>query len=334
MPAANPISTTMAPAVLPVSDAPLRAIGLIAFGMSIFSLQDVMIRQLGETYPASQIVFVRGLVALVPMAVMVYASGGFATLRVRRPGLNILRGILTLACNVFYYMALVAMPIAEATAIFFLSPLIVTLCSALFMGEPVGARRWAAVAVGFAGILVMLRPGSGLLQPVAILPLVAAVAYAASSLMARSLGKSQTGASLAFSAMLVFVVGSGVCGLLIGDGRFAASDHPSMAFLLRAWTLPDIGDGILLMVCGLIAAVGFFCLAQAYRTAPASTVAPFEYVAMPLAILWGILVWSEIPSAMTLLGIGMVIGSGIYTLRREARRNRLLATGRGVRSRL
>lgn len=335
MPVASPIASPMAPSVLPeVADTPLRAIALVAFGMSIFSLQDVLIRHLGDTYPASQIVFVRGAIALVLMAAMVYVSGGFSTLRMRRPTLVILRSILTLACYTFYYMALVAMPLAEATAIFFLSPLLVTLCSALFLKEPVGLRRWSAVAVGFIGILVMLRPGSGLLQPVAILPFLAAITYAASSLLTRVIGKSQTGASLAFTAMSVFVVGSGICGLLFGDGRFAASDHPSVDFLLRSWSHLSLHDGLLLGICGVIAAVGFYCLAQAYRSAPASTVAPFEYVAMPLAIMWGFLVWSEMPAPTTLFGIALIIGSGIYVLRREAVRNRPLATGRGIRLRL
>ncbi len=335
MPAVNPIALPTARPVVPeIADAPLRAIALVAFGMSIFSLQDVIIRWLGDTYPASQIVFVRGAIALIPMTAMVYFSGGFSTLRVRYPVLNVLRGLLALACYTTYYMALVAMPIAEATAIFFLSPLLVTLCSALFLGEPVGVRRWSAVAVGFVGIVIMLRPGSGLLQPVALLPFFAAVTYAASSILTRVIGKSQTGASLAFTAMTVFVVGSGIFGLLIGDGRLASSEHPSLAFLLRAWSPLSLWDGALLGVCGLIAAVGFFCLAQAYRTAPASTVAPFEYVAMPLAIVWGVLVWAEIPPPTTLLGVALIIGSGIYVLRREAARNRPLATGRGLRPRL
>ncbi len=317
-----------------VKDSPVQGILLIAFGIALFSLQDVIIRWIGDTYPAFEIVFVRGLVALVPIGAMVYFSGGFSTLRTQYPRLNILRGVLAMMSYTAYYMAMMAMPIAEATAIFFVSPLLVTLFSALFLKEPVGLRRWAAVLVGFAGVVVIFRPGSGLTDPVVLLPLLAAVTYATSSILTRRIGKSQTGASLAFYAMAVFVVFSGLFGALIGDGRFASFEHPSIAFLVRAWTVPSAFDLALMSICGAIAAIGFFCLAQGYRIAPASTVAPFEFVAMPLAMLWGLLIWAEVPSPTTIVGVLLIVGSGLYVLNREAVRKRPLTTGRGLRLRL
>ncbi|MEX3009608.1 DMT family transporter [Hoeflea sp. TYP-13] len=325
-----------APNYLPpiAADSPIQGIVLVAFGIGIFSLQDVIIRWIGSTYPAFEIVFLRGLIAMIPIGAMVYFSGGFSTLRVPHPWFNCLRGMLGLLSYTAYYMALVAMPIAEATAIFFVSPLIVTLFSALFLKETVGIRRWAAVIVGFAGVVVIMRPGAGLLNPVAVLPLLAALTYASSSIITRRIGKTQSGASLAFFAMAVFVLFSAISGALIGDGKFATISHPSIAFLLRSWTVPSLFDGLLILICGLIAAVGFFCLAQAYRIAPASVVAPFEFVAMPLAMFWGVLIWTEYPSSTTILGVVLIVGSGIYVLNREAVRKRPLATGRGIRLRL
>ena len=322
------------PLLSATQDSPLQGIILIATGIGIFSIQDVIIRWIGGTYPAFEIVFLRGLVALVPMAILVYFSGGFTTLNVRHPWLNIVRGLLGLASYTAYYMALVAMPIADATAIFFISPMIVTLLSALFLKENVGLRRWSAVLVGFAGVLIIVRPGSGLLDPVSLLPVVAALAYASSQIIARRIGKTQTGASLAFSSMVVFVGVSALAGALIGDGMFAGAAHPSIAFLLGAWSVPGAFDALLIVVCGLIAAAGFYFLSQGYRIAPASVVAPFEFIAMPLAMFWGILIWAEYPSPSTLLGIALIVGSGLYVLNREAVRNRPLATGRGIRLRL
>jgi S-adenosylmethionine uptake transporter len=316
------------------TDSPVQSIVLVAFGIGIFSLQDVIIRWMGDSYPAFQIVFIRGLVAMIPIGAMVYFSGGFSTLNVRNPWLNVLRGALGMVSCTAYYMALVAMPIAEATAIFFVSPLIVTLFSVLFLKETVGVRRWLAVLVGFAGVVVILRPGAGLISPVVALPLLASLTYATSSILTRRIGKSQTGASLAFLSMAVFVVFSGLAGTMIGDGRFATLDHPSAAFLLRAWSFPSAFDGLLMVICGLIAAVGFFCLAQAYRVAPASVVAPFEFIAMPLAMFWGVLLWAEYPSPTTIAGVLLIVGSGIYVLNREAVRKQPLAAGRGIRPRL
>ena len=185
---------------------------------------------------------------------------------------------------------------------FFISPMIVTLLSALFLKENVGLRRWSAVLVGFAGVLIIVRPGSGLLDPVSLLPIVAALAYASSQIIARRIGKTQTGASLAFSSMVVFVGVSALAGALIGDGMFAGAAHPSIAFLLGAWSVPGAFDALLIVVCGLIAAAGFYFLSQGYRIAPASVVAPFEFVAMPLAMFWGILIWAEYPSPLDLAG--------------------------------
>ena len=315
-------------------DSPGRGVFLIAAGMAIFSVQDIIIRVLSSSYPALEIMFIRGLVAIVLIGAMVYFDGGFASLRVRHPYINLLRGLLQVASYTAYYLAIAAMPIAEVTAIFFVSPLIVTLCSALFLGESVGIRRWAGVFAGFAGVLVIVRPGAAILDPVAFLPLVAAFTYATSVIITRRIGKTQTGASLALSAMLVFIIVSGFSGLVMGDGRFANDSHPSLAFLLRAWAMPAGWDLALLGACGMIAALGFYCLAQGYRIAPASVVAPFEFIAMPLAVMWGLLIWSEQPSLTTLLGITLIVGSGIYVLHREAARNRPLSTGRGIRLRL
>ncbi len=328
------ISSVSRTAVPDLVDAPARGIFLIAGGIAIFSIQDIIIRLLGATYPALEIMFIRGLVAMTIIGFMVYADGGFSTLRVRHPLINLVRGLLQVTSYTAYYMALAAMPIAEVTAIFFVSPLIVTAFSALFLGESVGIRRWAGVLAGFIGVLVIVRPGSSILDPVAFLPLLASFTYATSVIITRRLGKTQTGPSLALTAMLIFVIVSGAGGLVMGDGSFANDSHPSLAFLLRAWSMPEGRDLLMLGACGVIAAVGFYCLAQGYRVAPASVVAPFEFVAMPLAVMWGLVVWGEHPPATTLLGIALIVCSGIYVLRREAVRNRPLSTGRGVRLRL
>ena len=320
------------PAVL--VDSPLRGILLITAGITVFGAQDVIIRLLSGEYAAMEIMFIRGLVALLPLAMFVHWEGGFVSLRVRHPFINLLRGLLMVCSYTAFYMAMAAMPIAEVTAIFFVSPLIITLFSVLFLGETVGLRRWSAVIVGFAGVLVIVQPGTEGLDPVAFLPLVASITYAGSVIITRRIGRTQSGASLAFFAMLTFIAISGLAGGIMGDGDFADDSHPSLSFLLRAWVMPGARDMLFLASIGLIAAIGFYCLSQGYRIAPASVVAPFEFISMPLAVLWGIAVWNEHPPMTTLLGIVMIIGSGVYVLRREAVRKRHLNTGRGVRLRL
>lgn len=328
------------PSTFPLSDpfdAPVKAIALVTFGILIFGIQDVIIRFLSSDFSAMEIMFVRGLIAILPISLFVYWEGGLSSLRIEHPFLNGLRGLLMVTSYTTYYMSLAALPIAEVTAIFFVSPIIVTLFSALFLAETVGIRRWGAVVFGFFGVLVIVRPGAGSLDPAIALPLAGALTYALSLIITRRIGRTQTGSSLAFVAMGVFVIVSGTAGAFIGDGGLVsvqADLHPSLAFLVRGWIMPDLRDGLLLVACGLISACGFYCLSQGYRIAPASVVAPFEYVAMPLAVLWGLIFWQEIPTIHTLVGIVMILASGLYILSRETVRERPLTTGRGLRLRL
>jgi S-adenosylmethionine uptake transporter len=319
-------------AVMP--DLSLRGIALVAFGISIFSIQDVLIRHLSGGYSVVEIMFIRALVALGPMYFFVHIDGGFRSLKSKHPALQALRGLLGVFSYTAYYMAMASLPLATVTSIFFVSPLIVTLFSVVFLREAVGLRRWAGVLIGFAGMLVIVQPGRGPLDWAALLPIVAALTYAGSIMLTRKLGRTETGASLAFYAMVTFMAASGGAGFLFGDGALANEAHPSTAFLLRAWQLPNLADLCIIAVCGFVAAVGFYCLSQGYRLAQASVAAPFEYVALPLSIAWGYFMWDEVPTASTFLGIAMIVAGGLYVLRRETQRKRQLITGRGVRLRL
>ncbi len=310
-------------------DQTIKGIVLVAVGISIFSLQDVIIRLLSGDYSVLQIMFIRALVALGPMALFVYWEGGFGTLRTPTFNMQFLRGILQMLSYTSYYMGLAYLPIADSTAIFFIAPLVVTVFSIMFLGEKVGMRRLSAVLLGFCGVLIIVRPGSGTFGIAALLPMIAAVTYSASIIITRRLGRTNTGASMALYSMLTFLAVSSLAGGVFGDGRFATDIHPSIDFLLRPWMMPASRDFMLLVLCGLIAACGFYCLAQGYRVAQASIVAPFEYVAMPLAAMWGFLVWNELPQMTTIMGILLIVGSGLYVLHRETVKGRSLVTGRG-----
>ena len=317
------------------SDSPVQGMVLVFFGIGIFSIQDIIIRKLGGTYSGFEIMFFRGLVALGPITLLVYFSGGFESLRVPHIWLNMLRGFLGLVSYTAYYMGLQALPLAEATAIFFVSPLIVTMLSTLFLGEVVHIRRWGAIVAGFVGIILIANPSGDFDSIAIILPLLAATTYSLSIIITRFVGKTQSGASLAFYAMIVFVLFSGLAGLGAGQTGLGNSNHPSIEFLLRGWSMPGIRDASLIALCGFIAAFGFYCLAQGYKVAPVSLVAPFEFVSMPLAVFWGYTLWAEIPSLPALMGIAIIVSSGIYVLKRESSPEvKPLTTGRGIRFRL
>jgi S-adenosylmethionine uptake transporter len=315
-------------------DAPVKGVLCVVAGICVFSIQDVIIKSISGAYPVHEIVFVRSLVALAPLLVIAHLDGGLARLRTRRPWVHLLRGGAMLASYTTYYLAIAALPLALAVALFFVAPLMITALSHIVLGEKAHLRRWLAVAVGFAGVVIMTRPGDGAIEPAALFAILAALFYAASVILTRRLGTTENGPSLAFSATLVYLVANALLGLTVGDGALAHSTHPSLEFLLRAWAWPSGLDLALMAFCGLIAGFGFYFLSQAYRLAPAASIAPFEYVGLPLAALWGYLFWNQVPTATTVIGVVLIVGSGLYVLRRESVRGRRVAAGRGLRPRV
>ncbi|MGH6917733.1 MAG: DMT family transporter [Geminicoccaceae bacterium] len=291
----------------------------IVAAMMMLSLQDSVVKLLGATYALHQIVLIRSLIATCVTLIVLAATARLDLLRTRRWPLHLIRGLLLLVTNSAFFLALVAMPIAEAVAMFFVAPLFITLLSALLLGEPVGPRRLFAVLIGFAGVVVMVRPGSGLFGYVALLPVGAAATYAVMQIMTRRLGTTDSATAMAFSVQIVFIAAGIAMGLAVGDGRFAGSDDPSLDFLLRPWRMPTAEDVPLFGLVGLLIAAASVLLYQAYRVTEAATIAPLEYIALPFAAFWGFLFWGDVPDAVALLGMGLIVGSGVFIILRTER---------------
>jgi drug/metabolite transporter (DMT)-like permease len=145
----------------------------------------------------------------------------------------------------------------------------------------------------------------------------AAVAYAGIHIIARKIGGTESAATMAFYIQITFIVVCIIIGLFIGDGRYSDQSHPSLVFLFKEWTWPLLSDAGYFAVLGFGVAFGGYLISQAYRSAEAGFVAPFEYLAMPLSVLWGFLVFEELPSKLTWLGIGLIVGAGLFTVWRE-----------------
>ena len=294
-------------------------IAYIIAAMLMLSLQDSLIKWLGATYALHQIVLTRSLIATAVTVLVLAATARLTLLRTRRWTIHLIRGLLLVASNSFFFLGLIAMPIAEAVATFFVAPLFITLLSALALGEPVGPRRLAATLIGFAGVVIVVRPGSGLFGYTALLPVGAAATYAIMQIMTRRLGATDSAAAMAFSVQVVFMVVSIAVGLAVGDGRFAGSGDPSLDFLLRTWRAPTAADVPLFALVGLLIAAASVLLYQAYRTTEAATIAPFEYIALPFAAVWGFLFWGDVPDAIGILGMALIVGSGAFIVVRTER---------------
>jgi drug/metabolite transporter (DMT)-like permease len=212
--------------------------------------------------------------------------------------------------------------LADAVATAFVAPLLVTLMSAVILREQVGPRRWAAVAVGMVGVVIMTRPGAGVIQPAAILVLISAFCYASSHMMTRRMRLTESAMTLNFFVQCGFILVSLSFGLFAGDGHLAQAPGSTWEFLFRPWHVPPVGDWWAFLATGVAVGVGGLMMSQAYRTTEAALVAPFEYVGMPMAIFWGVMVFGSWPDATAWAGIALICGAGLYTLWRETLRRK------------
>lgn len=294
-----------------------------------FTLNDVGIKFLSGDYPLHEVVLVRASIAMViTLAVIMPLEGGYSNLKTKRPGIHALRGLLVVAANMMFFLGLAAIPLSEATAIFFVSPLVITVFAVLFLNEKVGVRRWLAIAAGLVGTLIMLRPGSGSFQWAALLPLASAFAYAGLHTLTRKIGTAEKASTMAFYIQLTFILVSAGVGLGVGDGRYAGSGNPSAEFLLRPWVWPPPRDMAVMGCIGVASGMGGYFISQAYRLSEAAVIAPFEYLALVLAIIWGISIFGEWPDFVAWSGITLILASGLFVFWRETVLNRAVAIKR------
>ena len=284
----------------------------------MFSLNDVGIKLLSGDYPLHQIVWVRALVGIsLTLSVLLPLEGGYRQLKTPYLKIHLLRGLCVVVANMMFFTGLATISLPEASAIFFVAPLFITAMSVVFLGETVGVWRWTAVAVGLAGVIVMLRPGTSAFKFVALLPLFSAAAYATLQVLTRKIGIKEKASVMAFYIQLMFVVVCSLFGLMFGSGQYADASNPSIDFLFRAWTLPTPVDLGIMIGLGLSSGVGGYLISQAYRICEAALIAPFEYLALVLAIVWGITLWGEWPDLIAWTGIFLIFFSGLFVFWRE-----------------
>ncbi|NRB01961.1 MAG: DMT family transporter [Rhodobacteraceae bacterium] len=305
----------------------------VVLGMFCISLNDVMIKEFSGDYPLHQIVFARSGIGIMFSLVLVQMEGGWGILKTRRPGLHMLRGLLIVIANMTFFLALAVLPLADATALFFAAPLFITVLSIPILGEKVGPLRLSAVAIGFVGVLIMQRPWAGseeltVNRLILLLPVLSALTYALNQLLTRKLGVESKASALAVYIQGMFVIVSLGFFFVAGDGRFVdANSSDSMTFLLRAWVWPAPQDQWVFFLLGVNSAAIGYCLSQAYRVADAATIAPFEYVGLPLSVFWGFIIFADLPVLEVWIGIALILASGVFVFIRERQKARAKVRG-------
>ncbi|WP_133612981.1 DMT family transporter [Dongia mobilis] len=298
-------------------NASLPGILCLCGGALVFSLQDVVIKLMSGGYPLSQVLVMRCLVAFVPLYFLLrFGGGGVRALRSSRMGLLLFRAGLLLCAYTTYYLAMATIPLAVVVALFFAAPLFIVLLAQPMLGEKVSPAQVAAVLVGFAGVVVICRPGGEVLDVAALLAIFSALFYGLAALLTRKMGGTESGAVMATYQNIIFFLGAVVIAAITNAGGdlSTAVEHKSLAFLLRPWVMPGTTDFLLIASTGLVGACGSFLLTQAYRLAEANVVAPFEYVSILVATLFGWAIWDEVPDLYTALGIGLIIAAGLFVM--------------------
>lgn len=299
-----------------------RTLGILCIvgAVAVLAASDSIIKLLSPRYALHEIMLLRAAFSLAVTLIIIQLEGGFRILRTQQPFLHLLRGLFLTAANMCFFMGLATMPFADVVTLFFIAPLLITAMSQPILGERVGMARWAAVLVGLIGVIVMLRPGFGMVSLTGLLPLAAAFAYACMQMLTRKIGMKDKASTMSFYLQITFLVVSAAIGLSIGDGRFSGTGNETLEFLLRAWSIPNQHDLMLIGLCGFLVAIGGYLLSQAYRVAEAAVVAPFEYAALPFAVFWGYQLWGDWPDSTTFVCSALIVGSGLVVYYRETRR--------------
>jgi S-adenosylmethionine uptake transporter len=312
-PSRPPAASALAAPVAPRPAAAIeRGMLLMALAMLIVPGIDALAKHLAATVPPGEITWARFLFQTLftaPLAVLGLRHG------VRpRLDLHALRGLLLATATLLFFAALQYLPLADSIALFFVEPLLLTLLSALLLGEPVGWRRLAAVGVGLLGALAVIQPSYAVFGPAALLPLGAALAFAVYLVLTRRLAPIEDAGGMQFYA--------GVFGLLALSAALAVGAWAAIPVLDPIW--PTASEWLLLAALGLIGTAGHLLVVQAFRRAPATVLAPFQYLEIISATLLGLVVFGDFPEPATWLGIAIIVGSGLYVFHRERK------VGRGV----
>jgi drug/metabolite transporter (DMT)-like permease len=294
----------------------LTGIACIVIGMCFFAAQDALMKVYLPSYPIWMLLFLRSCMAAIVLIPLILLMGKPHMLRTRFVGLHIIRGALFATGFSVFYMAFPFMGLAEATTIFFSAPLMIAVMAVVFLKERIGKHRIGALIIGFVGVIIAINPTGMVFDSISLLPLLAAFLYAFTQILARRIGDQESSITvgmytLIFSGPVVLAMGFTMNQLMEFGPEFSHMQ----------WAFPAVvGPDRLGVICiGLSGLVGYILLSRAYQVAEPSKISLFDYSYLPIATLVAWLIWTELPPMNTVIGMILVVGSGVYIGIREMR---------------
>jgi drug/metabolite transporter (DMT)-like permease len=299
------------------TDNKLQAIGLVMLAVMMASTQDMIVKSVSGIYPAYEMVMFRCVVSVPILGIWLAMRGGLPTLLTPYLPRILLRSFVLCSAYFAYILSLSSLAMANTVSIYFTLPLFVAALSGWGLGEKVPLHRWIAIIAGFVGVLVMVRPATDSFQPASLLALYSAFAYAVGQMMGRSLSQKVDTLVISNWQNIIYLIVAIVMGLVVYVFGLANEGSKTLAFLTRPPSWPEPSHYAALLSMGFLAAVSMMAYVNAYRSAPANFVAPFEYSAMIWAVLYGVLFFRDFPDFWTLVGAAIVVGAGLFMLWRD-----------------
>ena len=308
-----------------------KGIILILIAMMVFSVQDGIMKYIFNFVSLYEVYLIRTLVSFGLILIFLKVKKEKIVFKSQYPLLTFCRVILFFFGFSSFYISLTVLPLGFATALFFVTPFLITIFAHFFLKEEIGIRRWSAVVVGFIGVYITLNPDFNNFNYLSLLPILCAFCYSLSMIIIKKTSEKDSVYTQTFTFYFGAIIFSTIFYFLIGDGQYNTSDHPASQFIFREWFV-DLESSILFMATtGLTATVAFLLLFTAYSIASPAVVSPFEYSILLWSPLIGWIYFNEIPSLNTVIGILIIVSSGIYIFMREKAQEQLIATEKPLR---
>ena len=299
-----------------------RGILFILIGMTISSVQDTLIKLLSDDLSIFQIQFFRSLVGIGVIIMFQIALRQPVVVTTAYPVLSLLRGIMFFGAYSLFYFAQSKIPIANATVLYLSNPFFTTLIAILIFKSQVGFKHWLIIIFGFFGVVLIYQPNTKVFNVYYLLPILVALLYSLIVTITKLTSNKDTLFQQLFYTYLVTVVLSGLLGLIVGDGRFDTAQYTQIKFLVRSWQIFDLSAVIWLLTVSIIGTTAHAFFLAAYRIGDPSVISPYEYTLLPWMILWGFVFWSEVPSFEVLIGMLLIVGSGLVLFYNEQAKNK------------
>ena len=308
-----------------------RGIVLILIAMMVFSVQDGIMKHIFSFVSLYEVYLIRTLVSFGLILFFLILTKKPIVFKTQYPVLTFCRVILFFFGFSSFYISLTVLPLGFATALFFVTPFLITIFAHFFLKEEIGPRRWSAVFIGFIGVYITLNPDFSNFNYLSLLPIFCAFCYSLSMIIIKKTSDKDSVYTQTFTFYFGAIIFSIIFYFTIGDGQFNTSSHPASQFIFREWFV-DLKSNIMFMVAtGVTATIAFLLLFTAYSIASPAVVSPFEYSILLWSPLIGWIYFNEIPNLNTVIGILIIVSSGIYIFMREKAQDQSIATEKPLR---